>query len=60
MPSQRTATPRLSSSNLGIDIDALSDTLCELGRVERLEQLGNNGPLVASAGAEVSFIACSA
>ena len=55
MPSQRPATPRLSSSDLGIDIGALSETLCELGRVERLEQLGSNGALVASAGVDSLF-----
>src|SRR3954447_16796915 len=55
MASQRPATPRLSSSDLGIAIGALSETLCELGRVEQLEQLGTNGPLVASAGTDSLF-----
>jgi glycogen debranching enzyme len=34
----------------GIDVDDLVDTLCELGRVDRLGDLGLNGPLLASAG----------
>src|SRR5215813_7401775 len=40
------------TAGLGIDVDALIQTLRELGRVERLEQLGDKGPLLASAGAE--------
>jgi glycogen debranching enzyme len=39
----------------GIDLDLLVSTLCELGRVERLAELGNNGPLLASAGADSLF-----
>jgi glycogen debranching enzyme len=39
----------------GIDLDDLIRTLCELGRVERLEELGTQGPLMASAGAESLF-----
>jgi glycogen debranching enzyme len=35
--------------------DALAQTLCELGRVERLAELGSNGPLLASAGADSLF-----
>src|SRR5438105_10569867 len=34
---------------------ALERTLCELGRVERLIELGTNGPLMASAGANSLF-----
>jgi glycogen debranching enzyme len=39
----------------GIDVDALTETLCELGRVRRLERLGARGPLMASAGAHSLF-----
>jgi glycogen debranching enzyme len=39
----------------GIDVRALEGTLCELGRVERLLDLGTNGPLLASAGAHSLF-----
>jgi len=35
-----------------IDLQAIIATLCELGRVERLSDLGTKGPLVASAGAD--------
>src|SRR4051794_10224393 len=35
----------------GIDAGALARLLCELGRVERLADLGRGGPLVAAAGA---------
>jgi glycogen debranching enzyme len=35
--------------------DALARTLCELGRVDRLAELGTNGPLLASAGARSLF-----
>jgi hypothetical protein len=35
--------------------DALAQTLCELGRVDRLAALGTNGPLLASAGAHSLF-----
>jgi glycogen debranching enzyme len=48
------AAPTLRKGS-GIDVDALQATLCELGRVERLEQLGASGPLVASAGVESLF-----
>jgi glycogen debranching enzyme len=54
----RAATLNLASSSTaasGIDLDDLIRTLCELGRVERLEELGANGPLLASAGAESLF-----
>src|SRR5438270_12548678 len=33
----------------------LERVLCELGRVERLQDLGTNGPLLASAGADSLF-----
>ena len=39
---------------------ALARVLCELGRVERLSELGTNGPLLASAARTVCFTACSA
>ncbi|TMC98084.1 MAG: hypothetical protein E6J03_13925 [Chloroflexi bacterium] len=39
----------------GIRIDSLVSVLCELGRVERLTDLGTNGPLLASAGASSLF-----
>ena len=39
----------------GIRLDALVRVLCELGRVERLADLGTNGPLLASAGRESLF-----
>jgi glycogen debranching enzyme len=39
----------------GIRLDSLVRTLCELGRVERLADLGENGPLLASAGEESLF-----
>jgi glycogen debranching enzyme len=45
------------SSASGIDLDDLSQTLCELARVPRLELLGASGPLMASAGAD-SLYAC--
>ena len=58
MSAQRSATsmvaPSLRSGS-GVNVDALIATLCELGRVERLEQLGSQGPLVASAGVDSLF-----
>ncbi len=45
----------LLRTDTGIDLAALQDTLCELGRVERLELLGTQGPLLASAGLESLF-----
>jgi glycogen debranching enzyme len=39
----------------GIRLDALVDALCQLGRVERLADLGSNGPLLASAGGDSLF-----
>jgi glycogen debranching enzyme len=39
----------------GIHFDSLVSVMCELGRVERLADLGAKGPLVASAGAESLF-----
>lgn len=48
----------LSTLNIeieGIRLDALIGVLCELGRVERLAELGSNGPLLASAGEHSLF-----
>jgi glycogen debranching enzyme len=43
---------RLDGCNtFGIKVETLAQTLCELGGVERLSELGRNGPLRASAGA---------
>src|SRR3954451_22076803 len=39
----------------GIDLTALRQTLCQLGQVERLEDLGQAGPLLASAGTDSLF-----
>ena len=39
----------------GIRLDALVSVLCELGGVERLEDLGTHGPLLASAGSTSLF-----
>jgi glycogen debranching enzyme len=39
----------------GIRVDHLVGTLCEVGRVERLGDLGENGPLLASAGEDSLF-----
>lgn len=44
-----------AAETLGIDLPALIGTLCELGRVEQLADLGLGGPLVASAGKESLF-----
>ncbi|MBV9324561.1 MAG: hypothetical protein JO352_12320 [Chloroflexi bacterium] len=58
MSPQRAATPMVApglTTASGIDADALIGTLCELARVERPDQLGARGPLVASAGAESLF-----
>ncbi len=54
------ASLRLSGIPLPVDIDGirldhLISVLCELGRVERLAELGTNGPLLASAGATSLF-----
>ncbi|HET6315153.1 MAG TPA: hypothetical protein VFG86_01750, partial [Chloroflexota bacterium] len=49
---------RASSSTteqLGVNVDGLAGVLCELGRVDRLAELGHNGPLLASGGAESLF-----
>src|SRR3954470_14261896 len=37
------------------DSHTLEETLCHLGRVERLAELGQNGPLLASAGVDSLF-----
>jgi glycogen debranching enzyme len=47
------ATPQTEVS--GIQLETLVRVLCELGRVERLHELGTNGPLLASAGAHSLF-----
>ena len=39
----------------GIDVAVLTRTLCELGQVEHLGDLGRNGPLLASAGGASLF-----
>ena len=39
----------------GIDLAVLARTLCELGAVQQLRDLGTHGPLVASAGADSLF-----
>ena len=39
----------------GIPLTPLIEVLCELGRVERLAELGSRGPLLASAGARSLF-----
>ncbi|HLZ30251.1 MAG TPA: hypothetical protein VKV73_23250 [Chloroflexota bacterium] len=36
-------------------VDPLAQTLCDLGRVDRLAELGSNGPLLASAGCDSLF-----
>jgi glycogen debranching enzyme len=41
----------------GIDLDALTATLCELGQVQRVADLGRRGPLLASAG-QTSLFNC--
>jgi glycogen debranching enzyme len=38
-----------------IDLDELRGVLCQLGKVERLDDLGQGGPLLASAGADSLF-----
>ena len=38
-----------------VDRPALEHVLCEIGRVDRLEDLGANGPLLASAGTDSLF-----
>ena len=49
-------SPNTAAVNVdGIRLDVLVAILCELGRVERLSDLGANGPLVASAGADSLF-----
>jgi glycogen debranching enzyme len=39
----------------GIRLDHLAGVLCEIGRVQRLANLGTNGPLLASAGPDSLF-----
>lgn len=45
----------MSALARGIDPELLERTLCELGQVERLTDLGRNGPLLASAGRDSLF-----
>jgi hypothetical protein len=47
--------PSASSPARGIDREALVDALCQLGQVDRLDDLGSQGPLLASAGADSLF-----
>src|SRR5205807_3738071 len=49
------ATTLAAARNRPIDIAALVRVLCDLGRVERLADLGMVGPLVASAGSDSLF-----
>jgi glycogen debranching enzyme len=48
-------TSSLALVQRGIRVDALAGVLCELGRVEQLADLGQNGPLLASAGVDSLF-----
>ncbi|MGE3269476.1 MAG: hypothetical protein AB7P40_12065, partial [Chloroflexota bacterium] len=50
-------TPTLPAGQGGIDLAALKDVLCALGQVTRLPDLGQHGPLLASAG-ESSLFHC--
>jgi glycogen debranching enzyme len=43
------------ATTLALTATALNRVLCDLGRVERLQDLGTNGPLLASAGADSLF-----
>jgi glycogen debranching enzyme len=50
------AAPLSAPSALrGIELDALVRVLCDLGRVQHLDELGTNGPLLGSAGAASLF-----
>jgi glycogen debranching enzyme len=54
--SATTAAPPASATRVhGIDLAALERTLCDLGRVTNLSDLGTNGTPVASAGADSLF-----
>lgn len=55
MPPAEPMLPLSMPFEAGIDIACLVRTLCALGQVERLEELGANGPLLASAGAGSLF-----
>src|SRR5688572_4451305 len=48
-------TLRPLATSHGIDLDELRGVLCQLGQVERLDELGQNGPLLASAGSGSLF-----
>jgi glycogen debranching enzyme len=54
LPSDAALAPRPIIAP-GIDVSSLVGTLCDLGGVERLQDLGTRGPLVASAGARSLF-----
>ena len=50
---ERPPTPL--TTGRGIDLRALANVLCQIGQVERLDDLGRAGPLLASAGAGSLF-----
>ena len=54
-PEWNGATLRPLAPTHGIDLDELRGVLCQLGRVEHLDDLGQSGPLLASAGAGSLF-----
>src|SRR3982075_3972717 len=47
--------PAVPTSSRARTATLLERVLCDLGRVERLQDLGTNGPLLASAGADSLF-----
>ena len=49
--------PLLTGHGHGLDLDGLARALCDLGRVERIHELGSRGPLVATATG--IFVACN-
>jgi glycogen debranching enzyme len=53
-PSRLLQTPAEAPGH-GVDVTSLVTTLCQLGRVERLRDLGMRGPLMASAGSDSLF-----
>lgn len=53
LPDSSTSTTALAGRQ--VNLVALARVLCELGRVERLADLGTNGPLLASAGLDSLF-----
>jgi glycogen debranching enzyme len=53
---ERSGPPlRPLTTSHGIDLQELRDVLCQVGQVERLDDLGQAGPLLASAGAASLF-----